>query len=84
MENNNGKLIYADETYSIIGCAFEVYNQLGTGFLEPVYQEVLEIELNSRSIPFVSRSNYQSNIKNKSLKRNIYLTSSVMIPLLLN
>jgi GxxExxY protein len=69
MENNNGKLIYADETYSIIGCAFEVYNQLGTGFLEPVYQEALEIELNSRSIPFVSQVKLPIKYKEQILKK---------------
>lgn len=30
----------------------EVYWQLGTGFLEPVYQEALEIELRERRVPY--------------------------------
>ena len=33
-------------TYKIIGCAHNVYNQLGFGFLESVYQKAMLIELN--------------------------------------
>ena len=35
----------ADESYRIMGACFEVYKIKGCGFLEPVYQECLEIEL---------------------------------------
>ena len=45
-------IIFRDESYRIMGACFEVYNQLGSGFLEPVYQEALAIEFQSRSIPF--------------------------------
>ena len=39
------ELILKDEVYQIVGAAIEAHRQLGPGFLEPVYQEALEIEL---------------------------------------
>jgi GxxExxY protein len=48
-------LILKDEAYRIIGACFEVYNELGSGFLEPVYQECLEHEFRLRQIPFFSQ-----------------------------
>src|SRR5690242_6297118 len=46
------ELILKEEVYQIVGAALEVYYQLGCGFLEPVYQQALEIELGRRAIPF--------------------------------
>ena len=45
-------LIDAEESYAITGAAFQVYKTLGSGFLEAVYQEALEIEFQKRNIPF--------------------------------
>ena len=46
------ELILKEEVYQIVGAALDVYWQLGRGFLEPVYQEALEMELRRRAIPF--------------------------------
>jgi GxxExxY protein len=40
-------------TYAIIGAALEVHRVLGTGFLELLYKDALQIELNRREIPFL-------------------------------
>jgi GxxExxY protein len=45
-------LLYGDLSYAINGAAFLVYNKLGPGFLEAVYQEALEIEFKRRNIPY--------------------------------
>ena len=45
-------LIYKEESYQIIGACMEVHKVLGTGFLEPVYQEALAIEFGRQHIPF--------------------------------
>ena len=45
-------LIFQNESYAIRGAVMRVYNVLGSGFLEAVYQEALEIELEKRHIPY--------------------------------
>ena len=37
--------LYSDLTRKIIGCAFEVSNELGSGFLESVYEAALKLAL---------------------------------------
>jgi GxxExxY protein len=63
------ELICKDEVYAVVGAAIEVYNVMGSGFLEPVYQEVLEIELAARSIPFQSQVELVIRYKNRKLKQ---------------
>ena len=45
-------LLYSKQSYAINGAAFKVYNTLGHGFLEAVYQEALEIEFQKQGIPY--------------------------------
>ena len=40
-------------TYAIIGCAMNVFNTLGNGFQEVIYQRCLEIELCKAGLSFV-------------------------------
>lgn len=44
------------EGYDLMGAAFEVYNELGYGMAEDIYQQSLEVELGLRKIPFVARA----------------------------
>ena len=49
------EIIYKEESYAIIGACFVVYNDKRCGFLEPVYQECLGIELECQRIPAIAK-----------------------------
>ena len=62
-------LILKAEAFAIIGAAIEVHRILGSGFLEPVYQEAMEIESTSRILPFVSQKILRIDYKGCLLKK---------------
>ena len=46
---------YSDLTELIIKCFYKVYNELGYGFLEKVYQNALLIELQNEELDVISQ-----------------------------
>jgi GxxExxY protein len=58
-----------DETYQVLGCCFEVYNEVGCGFLESVYQECLELELTVNQVPFQAQPSINISFKGQVLKK---------------
>ncbi len=66
------EILYKEESYAIIGAAMEVHNQLGNGFLESVYQESLEIEMNEREIPYKAQSPIEIYYKLKTLDKKFF------------
>ena len=64
-----GRILYREESYKIMGACFEVYKEMGSGFLETVYQECLEIELTERGIPFVAQRELLIRYKGRPLKQ---------------
>lgn len=61
-------LIYKQESYDVMGACFEVYKEMGAGFVEPIYHECLEREMNSRRIPFVHHAGLALTYKGQPLK----------------
>ncbi|MFI5399786.1 MAG: GxxExxY protein [SAR324 cluster bacterium] len=62
------KIIFRQESYAIQGAIFAVYREMGSGFLESVYQECMERELTTRGIPFEAQKELQLLYKGKALR----------------
>ena len=61
--------MYEDEGYRLMGAAVEVYNELGYGMAEEVYQESLEIELKMRQINFATKQELTLTYKGRTLQK---------------
>ena len=68
-KNTNEKILFKDECYEIQGAIFEVYREMGCGFLESVYQECLEKELSKRGVSFVAQQELQLTYKGEPLQQ---------------
>jgi GxxExxY protein len=62
-------LTYKEEVYAIVGAAMEVHNCMGCGFLEPVYQEAMEVEQIERGIPAFPQRDLPIYYKGRPLKK---------------
>ena len=65
------EILFREESYQLIGACFEVYREKGCGFLEPVYQECMEIELQMQKIPFEPQKPLMLEYKGRPLRSKI-------------
>lgn len=61
-------IVHKLESFEIMGACFEVYKEKGSGFLESVYQECLEIEFGERKILFKAQPELLLTYKGRQLK----------------
>jgi GxxExxY protein len=61
------EFIHGNETPALLGACFEVYKDKGCGFLEAVFQECLEFELNDRNIPYQAQPCLKLEYKGRML-----------------
>lgn len=59
------KIIHKELSYKIVGALYEVYNRLGFGYQEKIYQKALEEELLRIGVPFKRESFSRVNYKEK-------------------
>ena len=81
----DSKIIYKEQTYAIRGAIYEVYREIGCGFLEAVYQECLEEEFTAKGIPFVPQPDlflsYKGNRLRQTYKPDFICYDSIIVEL---
>jgi len=79
------EILFKQESYQIIGACMEVHKKLGSGFLESVYSEALELEFNKAAIPFDREKKlpvfYDNQLLNKYFRADFVCFNSIIIEL---
>ncbi len=60
-----GKILFSDLSYQIVGCAYKVFNELKYGFHEKHYQRALEKEFNVAGLAFKRELCFQITYQSK-------------------
>lgn len=64
-----GKVVYKELSYKLVGILYEVYNELGYGHPERYYQKAIVEELQRCSLPFKEQVSYVLKYKDKVIGR---------------
>lgn len=63
-------LIYPELSYKLVGFAYSVFNELGAGHLEKVYQKAYAKELRGEGISFIEQAPYKVEYKGEIIGSN--------------
>jgi len=61
----DNNLIYSETTDQIIACAYDVYNKLGFGFSEKVYENAMMIKLAQKNLPSIQQAPINVRFENQ-------------------
>lgn len=65
-------LIYPELSYQVIGCAFDVFNEIGGGLKEVYYQRALKIAFTSKGLRFQEQVYFPVTFTNIVVGRNFF------------
>jgi GxxExxY protein len=75
--------LYQQECHALMAAAFDVYNEMGNGFLKEVYHESLELELSQRGIPYDSMTRlslyYKGQLLRKKYETDLILVGEIVV-----
>ena len=69
VKNKRDDLIYPELSYKIMGCAFDVYNELGYGYPEKDYQKAFAIAFKNKGIPFKEQVYFPIKFQEEFLRK---------------
>ena len=80
---NKMDYLHQEETREIIGICMEVHRELGFGFLEAVYKDAIEYELNLKNISYerekLCKIRYKDIILKKTFNADFFIFDKVML-----
>lgn len=76
-------LLYREEVYGIVGICMDVYNSLGYGFLEFVYNDAMEIEFTEKQMEHLREKEFPIIYKGTKLKRTFFTDFAVFDKIIL-
>ena len=62
-------LVYPELSYEIVGCAFEVFDELGPGHSEKSYQRAMAIALRAKNLQFSEQVYYKLKFRGEIVGR---------------
>lgn len=65
-------LLYPELSFQIVGCAFEVHNELGFGFKESIYQKALALAFKEKKLSFTEQVLYQIKFKEQVIAKRYF------------
>jgi GxxExxY protein len=83
-DSPQGGLRYGEITEAILGCAFEVINELGAGFLESVYERALSVALQEKGFVVQCQHPIHVHFRNRIVGEffaDLFVNSKVIVEL---
>ncbi|MBA3704491.1 MAG: GxxExxY protein [Bacteroidetes bacterium] len=65
-------LLYPELSYQIIGCAFDVFNELGGGHKEIVYRRAMNVALRTKRLKYTEEQYYPVKFKDVVVGKNFF------------
>lgn len=66
-EINKVEVVFKELSYKIVGCFYKVYNTLGPGHKEDIYQKALSIEFDNGKIKYISKKRISIEYEGKRI-----------------
>jgi GxxExxY protein len=72
MELKRKDLLHPELSFKIVGCAFEVHNELGYGFKEVIYQKALSLAFAEKGLSFKEQMQFEIKFKEQVLAKRYF------------